>query len=59
MPRSTTQALVGWFTTAAVLLVRRLTMLEKNLRRSKPAYAEYEARTSTFVPWPPKETVSA
>lgn len=41
-----------------LLRVSGVTMLEKNLRRSKPAYADYEARTSTFVPWPPKKTIS-
>ncbi|MGH3425844.1 MAG: DUF1295 domain-containing protein [Nocardioidaceae bacterium] len=30
-------------------------MLETNLRRSKPGYAAYVARTSGFVPWPPRD----
>lgn len=39
-----------------VLLVRvsGVTLLEKSLRRDKPGYAAYAARTSAFVPWPPR-----
>lgn len=29
-------------------------LLEKGLARSKPGYADYVARTSGFIPWPPK-----
>ena len=29
-------------------------LLEKGLARSRPGYADYVARTSGFVPWPPK-----
>jgi steroid 5-alpha reductase family enzyme len=29
-------------------------LLEKKLGRTRPGYAEYVARTSGFVPWPPK-----
>ena len=29
-------------------------LLEKGLKKTRPGYAEYVARTSTFVPWPPK-----
>ena len=29
-------------------------LLEKKLARTRPGYAEYVARTSSFVPWPPK-----
>jgi steroid 5-alpha reductase family enzyme len=28
-------------------------LLEKKLARTRPGYAEYVARTSSFVPWPP------
>lgn len=31
-------------------------LLERRLLRSRPAYAEYAARTSRFLPWPPKRT---
>lgn len=41
--------------TFLLLKVSGVTMLEKGLRKSKPAYADYEARTSAFVPWPPKK----
>lgn len=38
------------------LLVRvsGVAMLERGLRQTKPGYAEYVARTSAFVPWPPR-----
>ena len=29
-------------------------LLEKKLARTRPQYADYVARTSSFVPWPPK-----
>lgn len=29
-------------------------LLEKKLVRTRPAYADYVARTSNFVPWPPR-----
>ena len=28
-------------------------LLEKKLARTRPGYADYAARTSTFIPWPP------
>lgn len=31
-------------------------LLEKGLAKSRPGYAEYVARTSGFVPWPPKRS---
>lgn len=38
------------------LLVRvsGVAMLEKRLRSAKPGWEEYAARTSAFVPWPPR-----
>lgn len=54
----------GWATVLApalltFLLVRvsGVAMLDDLLRRTKPGYAEYLARTSAFVPWPPKARV--
>jgi len=38
-----------------LLKVSGVTMLEEGLKSSKPGYAEYVRRTSTFVPWPPKD----
>jgi steroid 5-alpha reductase family enzyme len=32
-------------------------ILERRLARTRPGYAEYVARTSGFVPWPPKARV--
>ncbi|MCJ9427942.1 DUF1295 domain-containing protein [Kordiimonas marina] len=29
-------------------------LLERGLRKSRPGYEDYAARTSAFVPWPPK-----
>ncbi len=40
--------------TFLLLKVSGVTLLERNLKRSKPGYAEYVERTSAFVPWPPK-----
>ena len=39
-----------------VLLVRvsGVPLLEAGLRETRPGYAEYVARTSAFVPWPPR-----
>ncbi|MBM4358339.1 MAG: DUF1295 domain-containing protein [Deltaproteobacteria bacterium] len=38
------------------LLVRvsGVTMLDEHLTRTRPGYADYVARTSAFVPWPPR-----
>lgn len=32
-------------------------LLEKGLRKTRPDYADYVARTSGFIPWPPKTKV--
>jgi len=40
--------------TFMLLRVSGVTMLEQQLRRSKPEYAEYVRRTSAFVPLPPR-----
>ena len=37
-----------------LLKVSGVTLLERGLERSRPGYAEYVARTSAFIPWPPK-----
>jgi steroid 5-alpha reductase family enzyme len=51
----------GWMTAASPLLMTLLllrvsgvTLLEQSLKLSKPGYASYMARTSAFVPWPPR-----
>jgi len=41
--------------TFLLLRVSGVTLLERSLRRSKPGYEAYAARTSAFVPWPPRE----
>ena len=41
--------------TFLLLKVSGVTMLEENLRSSKPGYEEYVRKTSAFIPWPPKE----
>lgn len=43
--------------TFLLLKVSGVTMLEENLKSSKPGYAEYVKRTSAFIPWPPKKDV--
>lgn len=40
--------------TFLLLRVSGVTLLERGLRKRKPAYAEYARRTSAFVLWPPK-----
>jgi steroid 5-alpha reductase family enzyme len=37
-----------------LLRVSGVTLLERSLRETKPAYADYVRRTSAFVPWPPR-----
>jgi steroid 5-alpha reductase family enzyme len=41
--------------TLFLLRVSGVTLLEKNLKQSKPGYEEYIKRTSPFVPWFPKK----
>lgn len=55
----------GWWTifgpiimTFFLLRVSGVAMLEKNLTKTKPQYADYIARTSAFFPLPPKKSVS-
>jgi steroid 5-alpha reductase family enzyme len=40
--------------TALILRVSGVTLLERGLHRTRPAYAEYAARTSSFIPMPPR-----
>lgn len=39
--------------TFLLMRVSGVTLLEKNLQRTKPAYRDYVRRTSAFFPWPP------
>lgn len=43
------------------LLVRisGVPMLEKKLKKTRPGYDEYVARTSAFVPWPPRRDTAS
>ncbi|MFH0915140.1 MAG: DUF1295 domain-containing protein [bacterium] len=41
--------------TLLLLRVSGVTLLEKNLKESKPGYAEYVERTSSFIPWFPRK----
>lgn len=41
--------------TFLLLKVSGVAMLESGLKERKPAYAGYIARTSAFIPWPPKQ----
>jgi len=50
----------GWTVFSPVLMtvllarVSGVALLEAGLRETRPGYADYVARTSAFVPWPPK-----
>lgn len=51
----------GWLSCAAPLVMAGLLlklsgipMLEEGLMRRKPGYADYVARTSALIPWPPR-----
>ena len=39
-----------------LLKVSGVTLLEKTISDRRPDYAAYQARTSPFLPWPPKKT---
>ncbi len=43
-------ALMTWL----LLRVSGVALLERSLMARKPGYAEYAARTSAFLPWPPR-----
>jgi len=48
-------AIVGpIFLTWTLMVWSGATLLERRITRSKPAYADYIARTSAFIPWFPK-----
>lgn len=40
--------------TLLLLKVSGVALLERDLQQRRPAYASYVARTSTFIPWPPR-----
>ena len=51
----------GWWTvfspvlmTFLLLKVSGVALLEKDLRERRPAYRDYIARTSAFIPWAPR-----
>lgn len=55
----------GWLTAASpvvmtflLLRVSGVALLERGLKATKPGYAEYVARTSAFIPWPPRSLSS-
>jgi len=41
--------------TVLLMRVSGVTLLEKRLAQTKPAYRDYAARTNAFIPWPPAE----
>lgn len=56
----------GWMTllspltmTFFLMNVSGVSLLEKSLKKSKPAYADYIGRTSAFFPMPPKHSVKS
>ena len=55
----------AWWTIAGPLLmtilllrVSGVTVLERSMSKRRPGYGEYAARTSAFVPMPPRRTAS-
>ena len=53
----------GWMTvfgpaimTVLLMRVSGVALLERTLKRDKPEYADYIARTSAFIPWFPRHT---
>jgi steroid 5-alpha reductase family enzyme len=42
--------------TFLLLRVSGVALLERTIGKRRPAYADYVARTSAFIPWPPKPT---
>jgi steroid 5-alpha reductase family enzyme len=48
-------ALGSLLMTALIIKVSGVVLLEKNLKNSKPQYAEYVRKTSAFIPWFPKK----
>jgi steroid 5-alpha reductase family enzyme len=53
-PYGLVAALAPALMTFLLLRVSGVTLLEKQLARSKPAYREYVRTTSAFVPLPPR-----
>lgn len=41
-----------------LMKVSGVPLLEKRMEKTRPKYADYAARTSSFIPWPPKHTAS-
>ncbi|UCG26598.1 MAG: DUF1295 domain-containing protein [Chloroflexota bacterium] len=41
--------------TVLIIRVSGVAMLERTLVKSKPTYAKYARRTSSFIPWPPRD----
>lgn len=55
LPTGEPWALVGPAVMTLLLLrVSGVTLLEKTIGKRRPGYAAYVARTSAFVPWPPR-----
>ncbi len=49
-------ALGALLMTALIIKVSGVAMLERSMKSQKPGYAEYVARTSAFIPWPPNKS---
>lgn len=45
--------------TFLLLRVSGVVLLERDIAERRPAYRDYIARTSAFVPWPPREVAAA
>ncbi len=40
--------------TVLLLRVSGVSLLERSIGRRRPEYADYQRRTSAFIPWPPR-----
>jgi steroid 5-alpha reductase family enzyme len=45
--------------TILLLKVSGVTLLERDIAGRRPAYRDYVARTSAFLPWPPRPAVGS
>jgi steroid 5-alpha reductase family enzyme len=43
--------------TFTLMRVSGVTLLERSLKRTKPAYEDYTRRTSAFFPWLPAKSL--
>jgi steroid 5-alpha reductase family enzyme len=54
-PRGWAGAIGPLVMTVLLLRVSGVALLERSIGKRRPAYADYQRRTSAFLPWPPRE----